>query len=97
MSLIWFLKELWHDIKTSVFKIFIWKTTQPEKSYGYHPNPHLIFWIGFGFLLYLINIQVLTMNTGIMLFIAWLIFCYLLKRYWSGTWRTFKKRMEGVE
>lgn len=95
MSLYWFLRELFDDIKNNIYKTFVWKTTAPQSEIEKHPNPHLIFWIGFGLILYSYAKHQMTTYYGIILMAIWLLLCLLLKRYWSGRWRSFKKRMEG--
>ena len=94
MSLYWFLRELGDDIKNNIYKIFVWKTTAPESTYSKHPNPYLIFWIGFALILFSLAQQQIAFQLGLVLLATWLLFCSLMKRYWSGRWRSYKKHVE---
>lgn len=101
MSIYWFTRWICHELKKSVYKMFIWRLPNPElhrknnPSYAHHINPHLLGWIGVFIIVYGLwkqwNFTIMFTGLGVV------IFAYLLRLYWKGKWRTYKKRMEAKE
>lgn len=94
MSIYWFLIWLGHEIKTSVYKMFIWKLPDPEThkkekpSYLYHINPYLVGWLGFFVLLkYAISRELLDLAAGSLL----ITFAFFYRLYWKGMWIPYMK------
>lgn len=103
MSHYWCIKSLLHEIKEktmealnelpkATFKLFIWRTTEPKKSYSYHPNPWFLFWVGA--IIFIYYFRYLSTAYLLIAMIGWIALCSYLKYYWSGKWRSYKKRME---